>query len=221
MRKIILTALLCGALTTVAHAQPNIKDAPKGQNPPNTGRRGPQTPEEKAQAQQQIEDIMRKAQEEGTRIMHLSPAEQKKELQKIQEQMLRQQFENAGFKDKALQDAVLEFIAAQEKARGPVRRAANKVYLALEPNGDPTTPAGMNLLLTNYFAAVDDAKAQREAATKDLDAKIHFSKNPHLTALLTLSGLISEASWYTSGVQMLGSMAIGSLAGIDDAPPAK
>ncbi len=143
----------------------------------------------------------------------MTPQQMREQMRKMQEQGLRLTFDRAGFKDRKLQDRILALIAEQEKTREKVRKAGAKVYLALEPQGIPTDKQGMTILLVNYLNAVDDAKEERETLTKALDKEIDFTSNPHLMALLTLQGIIGEASWFTSDVAMQGSMTIGSLAG--------
>ncbi|MBW3637149.1 MAG: hypothetical protein KY445_11910 [Armatimonadetes bacterium] len=211
LRPFFLATALFFAAGRIAVAQPATEGAPKAPNPPHIGR-GPQTPEEKAEADRQMEEIFRKAREEGDAMRKLPPAQQQEALRKIKEEIVRGTLTRAGFTAKKLQDRIMAFIAEQEKSRHKVRETANKVYLALEPQGDPTNAQGMSLLLINYLNADEDAKDQRELANRAMDKEITFTAQPHLMALLTLNGIIGEASWFTSDVIMTGSQSIGSLA---------
>lgn len=213
------SAALLFVAGSVAWAQP-ATDAPKAVNPANVGR-GPQTPEQKAAADQQMQEAIRKGQEQFAAMMKLTPEQQKEAMRKLKEQILRGTFTRAGFTDQKLQDRLIAFVAEQELSRQKVRVAANRVYLGLEPQGVPTDKQGMTVLLVAYLDAVEDAKDEREAATKTLDKEINFTSNPHLMALLTLNGLIGEASWFTGDVTMLGTMSIGSLAELNTAPAAR
>lgn len=209
----LATALFCAG-SNIASAQPGTDGAPKAPNPPNIG-----LPEQRAEADRQMEELLHKAQEEGEAMRKLPPEQQKEALHKLKEEIVRGTLTRSGFTDKKLQDRIMAFIAEQEKSRQKVRETASKVYLALEPEGVPTNSQGMSLLLINYLNAVEDAKDQRELATKALDKEINFTGKPHLMALLTLNGIIGEASWFTSDVIMTGSMSIGSLDEFVNAQP--
>jgi len=219
IRAFLVGATLLFAGTHLALAQPATDGVPIGINPPNTNvARGPQTPEQKAAADKQVEDVMRKAQEQGAAMMKMTPQQRQEAMRQLEEQMLRGTLTRSGFPDVKLQDRIYAFVAQQEQARQKVRMAANQVYLALQKRGMPADDQSMNLLLNRYLDAVEDVKDQRETATKSLDEDIKFSAQPRLVAVLTLNGIIGDASWLTGDVVLTGTMAIGSLAEIVNTP---
>lgn len=215
IRSLLITATLFLAASQNVWAQP-ATDATT--NPPNIGR-GPQTPEQKAEAERQMQEIMHKAQEQGMAMLKMSPEERKEAMHKLTEQILRRNLTRSGFADEKLQDRIIAFVAEQEKSRQKVRETASKVYLSLEKQEVPTDAKRMSLLLINYLNAVEAAKEGREAATKALDKAIDFTGKPHLMALLTLNGIIGDAAYFTGDVILTGVQSIGSLDEFVNAAP--
>lgn len=194
-----VVALLAASLTLgprLAWGQPDLNAAPVVPNPPN------QTPE--ARQQQAIE--------QAQALAKMTPEQQKAAIQKMLEQSLRMQLTNIGMTDEQDQTAVLECIASQEKERDKVRAQAAKVFNLTRTNAVPANDAEVNGVLNAYLAAVDDAKVQREDATKALEERLNLSQKPKLKAYLTFIGIIGDAAWYTADMQLLGSMSLGSLA---------
>jgi hypothetical protein len=200
-RAIIIPAFFLLAGTHLGFAQPAPDNAPIAANPANTNH----LPADFDKKMEGMPANMKA-------FMKLTPEQQREQMRQTEEKLLRSSCDRAGFKDLKLQDAVLAYVAEQEKSRSKVRTAANKVYLALEPRGNPTDKTGMALLVDNYLNAVEDEKEAREAATKALDKEIGLSDNPHLMGFLLLNGIIGDASWYTGHVILGGSMSISSLA---------
>lgn len=124
------------------------------------------------------------------------------------EQSVRQQLQASGFTDKALQDAVIDFMQAQEKARGPLRDKAREVGAAIRNNA--TTDTQMATLTNAFRIAIEDEKTRSEAALKTLDAKIGYAKKPRLEALLMMLGLIGdETSYLTSPASAMSAGGLG------------
>lgn len=204
MKQTVMSRLvvLCGsaAWITLAAAQPDPNAPGLKQNPGN----------------QDAEAMVLQAQKEGMqqamRMVKMTPQERLAEMQKMMEKVTRQTLTQAGFKDPALQDTILACIAAQEKSRDTVRRAAVKVWGPELGGGDKRDAAAIEAALDDYMAAVEDAKVERETLVADLDRKIGFSRNPRLKGWLLLTGVIGDAAWYTGGITMMGSMSLSSLA---------
>lgn len=200
----------------VAQAQPEQEPAPIVPNPPNATAQGaPQTPEQKAQ---QMEEIMKKAQEEGMELMKLPPDQMRARIWQMQEQALRAELDRLGFKEKTLQDRILGFVAEQEKSRETVRVAGAKVMTAMSAPAKATSEQALTALLEDYLGSADDAIDQREVATAKLDADIGWSRNARLRSFLTLKGFIGQGAWLTGDVMMTGMLSMGSLAQMGAAP---
>jgi hypothetical protein len=161
--------------------------------------------------QQPSQQQMQQAMEQAQRLMQMTPEQLQREMLKMKEQLVRSELTRAGFNDPQLQDRVWDFLQEQETARQPVREAATKIYLGIEPKGTPVTDAEMEALLNGYQAAVEAESARRETALADLDAQISYSKSPRLRAVLTLYGYIGDQAWFT-GDTLMGASVIGTLA---------
>ncbi len=109
---------------------------------------------------------------------------------------LRDDLGRAGFGDRALQNALIDFVEEQDLAREAVREAAVACYRALD-NQQMDDPE-VQKLLDSYQAAAARAQAKREAGLTQLDAQIHFSTNPRLKTFLTLRGLIGQEAQLTA-----------------------
>ena len=97
-----------------------------------------------------------------------------------------------GFDDRAVQNEVLSFIAAETRARDGVRRKANDIYLALrDPN---RSDKEVRILLLQYASVVSADRERRDAAEEALNDRIHFRDQPRLEAMLTLFGVIGECA---------------------------
>ena len=76
------------------------------------------------------------------------------------------------------------------------KRAPCKMRCAI-----PTRPTSkIATVLADFRAAVAAEKTRREAALKQLDEDISYSKNPRLDALLTMGGLIGDEASYVGGM---------------------
>lgn len=140
-----------------AQAQPDLNNAPKGDNPP---------PRERRNRNNRDNALM-------------GP-----------EQNLRRLMTQAGIGEGATQDAILEYVRADLQARQPLREQGGKLIQALRAGA--VTDEQMAALVADYRAAQQVEKTRREQAEADLDAKINYSKNPRLEAMLLLSGVIGE-----------------------------
>ncbi len=202
-----LSALLLVAGSRVILAQPPTGNAPKSPNPGNVGGVVARTPAEIAAEDKEIlagrADSLKLFSRINADLDAKTPAQDYEEMRRKEEPLLRQKFNQAGFNNLKLQDAVLDCVAAQEKSRLPVREAAAGVYraLRLKKVGDDEA---FGAAMAAFSRALEVAQSERESATVALDGAVHFSANPRLEALLTLNGIVGEASYLTSDVTDLG-----------------
>lgn len=106
------------------------------------------------------------------------------------EQNLRRLMTQAGIGEGATQDAILEYVRTDLQARSSLREQGIKLIQALRAGA--VTDEQMAALVADYRAAQQAEKSRREQAEAELDAKINYSKNPRLEAMLLLAGVIGE-----------------------------
>jgi hypothetical protein len=111
------------------------------------------------------------------------------ERKKAMEDRMREMLVHVGVNEAPTQDAILAYVQTDLEARRPMREQTTKLFRAL--NGG-VTDAQLLALVTDYRAAQEAEKARREAALQDLDAKIHYTQNPRLEAILLLAGLLGD-----------------------------
>jgi hypothetical protein len=109
---------------------------------------------------------------------------------KAMEDRMRQMLTHVGVNDAPTQDAILAYVQADMEARNPLREQTMKLFRALNNGG--VTDDQLLALVTDVRAAQEAEKARREKAQADLDAKIHYTQNPRLEAVLLLAGLIGD-----------------------------
>jgi len=111
-------------------------------------------------------------------------------------------FENAvrglmtqtGFPDAAVQDAVIAHMQSEARARNPLRRSGEKLFVALQ--SPDVSDEKMNALLKKFQDALEADDKRREAAEVALDAKIGYAKNPRLQSMLVLFGIIGDGALF-------------------------
>lgn len=151
----VAAAIFFSQLAPVAQAQPDLDNAPKGDNPP--ARQRPPRP----------------ANGMG-----------------VPDEAIRKMMEMGGVPEVATQDAVLAYMKDDMAARRPLRELGMKLFQALRA-GDINDDQ-MLALVTDYRAAQEAEKVRREQAQEALDAKVNYSQNPRLEAMLLLAGLIGD-----------------------------
>ena len=151
----------------------------------------PTAPEDAAQAAQRVMDEMQQRQ---ARQQQQTRARRDENWQRSLKS-LRDSMGRAGFGDRSLQNAVLDFVEEQDLAREEVREAAAACLRALDDQqlDDPQ----VQKLLDAYQAATTRAQAKRDASLVQLDAQIHFSTNPRLRAFLSLRSLVGNEAQFT------------------------
>jgi hypothetical protein len=112
------------------------------------------------------------------------------QMRQQMEERMRAMLGQVGVNEKETQDSVLEFIKNDMEARRPLREQGMKLFQALRNGG--VNDDQMLALVTDYRAAQEAETARREQAMKDFDAKVHYTKNPRLEAVLLLAGVIGE-----------------------------
>ena len=106
---------------------------------------------------------------------------------------LRAALSEAGFEDKALQDAVLAFVEEQDAAREELREAAARCSEAVRDRD--VAESEIVRLLEGYQAASARALARREAALVKLEEKVRWKSSPRLQMLLRLRGVLGREAW--------------------------
>ncbi|BCM94368.1 hypothetical protein IAD21_06275 [Abditibacteriota bacterium] len=152
------------------------------------------TPEQRQQLQQQMQPLLQNmAPEQRQQLQQwLQTPEQQREA------WIRQVAEASGFKDVKLQDDLIAFIEAQEKARTPLRAAAfalskSLINPALTDEQLKTTMAGFR-----ESVAKDQERYKTDLAV--LDEKIHYSTQPRLELMLGVLGVVGPETATLGGV---------------------
>ncbi len=91
--------------------------------------------------------------------------------------------------DSARQDALVAYLAEEEAGRVAVREATRRLVVAVRKGAEAES---MRELISGYKAALEADKVRRAAAQMALDAKIGFSQDPRLEAVLWLFGVLGE-----------------------------
>lgn len=118
--------------------------------------------------------------------------------QKSRGQVVQYTLSLYGF-DRKVQNAVAEFVNAQEAALEPLRAQSSRIaQVAAKTPAD----AQMKTLLAELRASTEKEKARRAAAVKSLDAVIGFSKDLRLEATLTSLGIIGDETLILAGVDL-------------------
>jgi hypothetical protein len=168
--------LTVGSLAIV-QSQPDMNDAPKGDNPPARGGRGNQAGNRA--------DVRNMTPEQREQLMQ----QRQQEMQQRRAENLRRQLQNAGYTDQALQNAVIEFANSQEQAQNGLQ---NKIRALSEAIRGGATDNDVAALLADARATAQALESQRAAALKALDARVGYSSKPKLDALLALMGLTGD-----------------------------
>lgn len=196
MKKQLITLAVGALLWSVpALAQPDPGNAPKGGNPAAAAQPG------------------------GFDWGNMTPQQRRLAVQGMVEQTLRGSMSHLGYRDAALQDAVVAAALEQGKILEPVRDKHRRLAQALIGNVSDRDAA---VLLAQWRATVEEAERGRRAAATALDEKIDFSRKPKLEALLRSAGLVGDETNLMGGVAggLLGTMTNLALAPEPDAAPA-
>ena len=105
-------------------------------------------------------------------------------------QMMRQ-LERIGITDLAQQDAVMNYINGESEAAEKLQTSSRALSTALRT--EAITDTQVATLLNDYNVAIEDHRARRKTAQKQLGESIDLLKYPRLEAFLTLMGLYGDA----------------------------
>lgn len=101
-----------------------------------------------------------------------------------------------GFDDQVLQSAVIEHLRREQEALQPLLQRSIALNDTLRMD---STNAQVTEALREWRAAVQQDKERRAAAVQALDARIGFSKNVRLAALLRLIGIVGDEASLLNG----------------------
>ena len=115
---------------------------------------------------------------------------------------MKQIMESAGVMDFDTQEAVIAYVAEQNKARLTLLDLAKKAGAALqvpvvqtvdaEAGGKAAADADVVAAFGDYETAVNAENARQQTALQALDEKIHYTTKPRLRAFLTLVGILNN-----------------------------
>ena len=120
---------------------------------------------------------------------NMSPEKMQQMRQQFMERRVRDELTRAGYGQKTIQDPVVKFVQSQMAERTRLREKSGKLRQAV---AGKASDAQIAKLLAELRAAAQAAKAHRDLAQKQLNAKIGYSKKPRLEAVLTLAGVIGD-----------------------------
>lgn len=123
----------------------------------------------------------------GAAAKTLSPDEKRQQT----EDKLRALMKNLGIAGANTQDAILEYLTADEMARATLREAEKSLMNGLRRD---VPPERMRDLLSDYRASVETDKTNRETEQKRLDARVGYSLDPKLEATLWLMGVLGDGA---------------------------
>ena len=122
----------------------------------------------------------------------MSPEKMQQMRQQFMERRVRDELTRAGYGQKTIQDPVVKFVQSQMAERTRLRDKASKLRQAV---AGKASDAQIAKLLAELRAAAQAAKAHRDLAQKQLNAKIGYSKKPRLEAVLTLAGVVGDGQF--------------------------
>ena len=107
------------------------------------------------------------------------------------EEKLRALMVNLGVRAAPTQDAILDYLAQDEASHASLRDAEKKLLTGLRRD---VPPERMRDLLADYRKSVDDDRDRRASAQRNLDARIGYSLDMKLEAVLWLMGVLGEGA---------------------------
>ncbi len=117
----------------------------------------------------------------------LTPEERRQQT----EEKLRALMVNLGVSGAATQDAIINYLAQDESARADLREAEKKLLTGLRRD---VPPERMRDLMDDYRKSVEADRDNRAIAQRNLDARIGYSLEPKLEAVLWLMGVLGEGA---------------------------
>ena len=117
----------------------------------------------------------------------LSPDEKRRQT----ENKLRALMKNLGIASANTQDAILEYLTADEMAHATLREAEKSLMNGLRRD---VPPERMRDLLSDYRASVETDKTNRETEQRRLDVRVGYTLDPKLEATLWLMGVLGDGA---------------------------
>ena len=111
--------------------------------------------------------------------------------EKVRQRFLTRQLENIGVTDKAQQSAVIDYIKGETEAADALQTSSRALATAMRT--EAVTDQQVAVLLNDYHVALEDNRARRQTAQKQLNQSVDLLKNPRLEAYLTLAGFYGDA----------------------------
>ncbi len=114
------------------------------------------------------------------------------------ESEMRQLMAWLGCNETRVQDAILEHIGAETRARKTLRVQSRRLFEAVRAERPLSLPIGevpdavLIARLADFRAGLEADRVRREASEKTLDDRISYTKNPRLEAALLLLGVIGD-----------------------------
>jgi hypothetical protein len=119
----------------------------------------------------------------------LTPPNNREARRLAEEKRLRTHMMEFGITEPTKQDALIAYLVEDEMGKTRVKDASRRLLGAVKIG---TPPERMRNLIAVYKAALDADKLRRTAAQTALDARIGFTLDPHLEAVLWLFGVLGE-----------------------------
>ena len=119
------------------------------------------------------------------------PAPTPEQRRQQTEDKLRALMMNLGIKAAASQDAIIDYLAQDETSRAALRDAEKRLLGGLRRD---VPPERMRDLLDEYRGAVEKEQTDRETSQRTLDARIGYSIDPKVEAVLWLMGVLGEGA---------------------------
>ena len=194
-----LVLLLAGILSSSAMAQ---RDAPTAEQKQETrderrARIEQMTPEQRQQyfstrMQERLKNMTpeQRSQWEARRTQMESYRRQEQIAAVSGEDRQRYLMKSSGIEDNEVQDAIMAFVMEQAQKRKTVTDEGRQLSMLLADAN--TAPEAFTAQFTKLQTAAKEFRTWKEGALKELDAKVKYSTNPRLHALLVLVGIVGD-----------------------------
>ena len=181
---LLLSLPLVVGICGTAQAQPDVNNAPKGENPPNWNwNPGGRVGNRRTLPQRLTPEQTRRLREQRT---------------ELRAQDLKQRLTRAGFTDEALQTAVVTEFKVQDTSQRDLLGKWQKITQALRVNQTPATEVAV--MNKEFRDAMDKEKARRAAAATALEAQFQISQKPVLDALLMTLGITGDEAGFVGQI---------------------
>lgn len=108
------------------------------------------------------------------------------------EQNLRGQMAAFGFAGEDTQNALIAYIRKEEHSRWPLKQSAKRMAQCLNAGATPIPDDQIRAAVTDFRNELEKDRVRRQQAEVALDAKIGYSQNARLEAMLILFGMVGD-----------------------------